>query len=229
MADIREHPGEGLSGIHNGQTVRLGHTSFVGARDGADGLWIGYAGANARFTFTHALRPGAAKIVESFKQAGLPVTLLSGDTPSQTPAIARALGIDDWRARATPSSKAAFLQDLAQKGAKPLMVGDGLNDTAALAAAYVSASPASAAEASRAAADLVLLGSDTALITRTWRIARAARARILENFRLATLYNVIAVPVAMAGLCSPLIAAVAMSLSSLTVTLNALRLTREPT
>ncbi|MEL7215849.1 MAG: heavy metal translocating P-type ATPase [Pseudomonadota bacterium] len=229
MADIREHPGEGLSGIHNGQPVRLGHADFVGKRDGADGLWIAYGGGHARFTFTHAVRPGAAKMVESFKQAGLPVTLLSGDTPSQTEDIAKALGIDDWHARATPSSKAAFLQDLAQKGAKPFMVGDGLNDTAALAAAYVSASPASAAEASRATADLVLLGNDTALITRTWRIARAARARILENFRLASLYNVIAVPVAMAGLCSPLIAAVAMSLSSLTVTLNALRLTREPT
>ena len=91
----------------------------------------------------------------------------------------------------------------------------------------MSLSPASAAEASRATADLVLPGNDTALVTRSWRFARAARTRILENFRLATLYNVIAVPVAMAGLCSPVIAAVAISLRSLTVTLNALRLTRE--
>jgi Cu2+-exporting ATPase len=104
------------------------------------------------------------------------------------------------------------------------MVGDGLNDTAALAGAHVSISPASALDAARVASDIVLLGADMAPIADEMRIAGQARRRILENFGLSAAYNIIAVPLALAGLATPLAAALAMSLSSITVSPNALRL-----
>ncbi len=104
------------------------------------------------------------------------------------------------------------------------MVGDGLNDTVALASAHVSVSPASALDAARVASDIVLLGQDLAPIVDARRIAVQARRRIKQNFALSLAYNAVAVPVALAGLATPLIAALAMSTSSLTVTLNALRL-----
>ena len=104
------------------------------------------------------------------------------------------------------------------------MVGDGLNDTAALAAAHVSISPATALEAARTASDIVLLGQDMAPIGDAARIARQSASRIKENFAISAAYNVVAVPLALVGAATPLAAALAMSLSSISVTLNALRL-----
>ena len=123
-----------------------------------------------------------------------------------------------------PADKAARVAAMTAEGAHVLMVGDGLNDTAALAAAHVSISPASALDAARVASDIVLLGNDLSPIAAACDTARAATRRIRENFRIATIYNIVAVPLAVAGLCSPLIAALAMSASSITVSLNALRL-----
>jgi Cu2+-exporting ATPase len=227
LTGITEHPGKGIEADWNGQRVRLGHPAFTGSETGGLAVRIGLNPAQP-FTFTHQIRDGAAELIAELRAEGLPVTLLSGDNPEQTHHIATSLGIGDWHAQATPASKQAFVEALDLQGKRVLMIGDGINDTAALAAAHVSVSPGTAAQASRAVADLVLLGEDICLLSRTRRIAKAARKRVLENFQLATAYNIIAVPVAMAGLCSPLIAAVAMSASSLTVTLNALRLTREP-
>ena len=106
------------------------------------------------------------------------------------------------------------------------MVGDGLNDTAALAAAHASISPASALEAARVVSDIVLLGASLAPVDEALATARAAVWRIRENFAIAVLYNLVAVPVALAGLATPLAAALAMSASSISVSLNALRLVR---
>ena len=119
--------------------------------------------------------------------------------------------------------KAVFVQKLQDSGRKVLMVGDGLNDTGALAAAHVSISPAQALDAARAASDVVLLGKDLSPIADALKTACHATKRIRENFRIATVYNIVAVPLAVAGLATPLIAALAMSLSSLTVSVNALR------
>lgn len=113
---------------------------------------------------------------------------------------------------------------MTEKGQRVLMVGDGLNDTAALTAAHVSISPATALDAARVASDIVLLGTDLSPIAEACDVAKKATRRIRENFRIATVYNVIAVPLAVAGLATPLIAALAMSTSSITVSLNALRL-----
>ena len=134
------------------------------------------------------------------------------------------LGIDKWVAEALPQDKAARIAGMTDEGRRVLMVGDGLNDTAALAAAHVSISPASALDAARVASDIVLLGQDLSPIADACDTARKATRRIRENFRIATVYNLIAVPLAVAGLATPLIAALAMSSSSITVSLNALRL-----
>ncbi|MFM2349580.1 MAG: cadmium-translocating P-type ATPase, partial [Pseudomonadota bacterium] len=134
------------------------------------------------------------------------------------------VGIADWVAGALPAEKAAIVRGLADQGHKVLMVGDGLNDTAALAAAHVSISPAQALDAARVASDIVLLGRDLAAIADATRIARQATKRMVENFQISAAYNVIAVPLALMGAATPLAAALAMSLSSITVSLNALRL-----
>ena len=123
-----------------------------------------------------------------------------------------------------PGDKAERIADLQAQGAQVLMVGDGLNDTAALRAATVAISPASALDAARVASDIVLLGTDLSPLPGALRTARKTTRRIRENFRIATAYNVIAVPLAIAGLATPLIAALAMSTSSIVVSLNALRL-----
>ena len=174
--------------------------------------------------FADRLRPGAEAVVAGLQAQGMRVILLSGDAAGPVADLAGRLGIADWQAGVLPGEKAARVEALRAEGAHVLMVGDGLNDTAALAAAHVSVSPASALDAARTASDIVLLGQDLAPIADALRIARQSVRRIRENFALSALYNVVAVPVALVGLATPLLAALAMSLSSITVSLNALRL-----
>jgi P-type Cu2+ transporter len=226
LTRIVEVPGYGTKAMLDDTVVRLGRATWVGAPQAATTstfLQIGDQPAVA-FTFSDTPRSGAASAVAALQQAGLDVVMISGDSPMAVEHLARQLGITDWHAEALPQVKAAAIAALSAQGKKVLMVGDGLNDTAALAAAHVSISPASALDAARVASDIVLLGSDLEPIPEALGVARKATARIRENFRIATLYNVIAVPVAVIGLATPLVAALAMSLSSITVSLNALRL-----
>ncbi|MEO3413559.1 heavy metal translocating P-type ATPase [Roseovarius sp. CAU 1744] len=223
---VTEVPGHGVMGNWQGQEVRLGRAAWAGAqglRETATFLAVGDAPAVA-FIFADRLRDGAAELVETLRQSGKEVYLMSGDTTPAVEELAARLGIRHWLAEALPADKAEHIQALGDKGAKVLMVGDGLNDTAALAAAHVSISPASALDAARVASDIVLLGGDLSPVSAGCDTARAAIRRIRENFRIATIYNIIAVPLAVAGLATPLIAALAMSTSSITVSLNALRL-----
>ncbi len=224
--DIAEVPGFGTEGRLGGQLVRLGRAAWVGAEEcGGTAAWLSTGqGAPRAFRFTDALRPGAAEAVAALRQAGMQVLLISGDTRQAVDDLADRLGIETRIANARPEDKAARVEALRNEGRHVLMVGDGLNDTAALAAAHVSISPASALDAARVASDIVLLGTDLSPVAEACEIARRATRRIRENFRIATLYNVVAVPLAIAGLATPLVAALAMSTSSMTVSLNALRL-----
>ena len=228
LTDLREVPGRGVEGRWNGRLVRLGRADWLGAEDRGtmQASWLSLGdGAPIRLGFSDSLRPGAEAAVRGLKAAGLWVVLLSGDAVGPVADIAARLGIAEWRAGIDPAGKAAAIEALrAEAGGKVLMVGDGLNDTAALAAADVSISPASALDAARSASDIVLIGSDLAPVADAVTTARAATARIRENFAISAGYNVIAVPFAIAGLATPLMAAVAMSLSSISVTLNAMRL-----
>ncbi|WP_170468075.1 heavy metal translocating P-type ATPase [Ruegeria arenilitoris] len=226
VEDVVEVPGYGTEGTYRGQRVRLGRAGWTGGDEGSQtAAWLAIAGqAPAAFLFTDSLRPGAAEAVKAFRDAGKEVILISGDTKGAVQALAGKLGIETWIAEALPQDKAAHVQALSDKWRHVLMVGDGLNDTAALAAAHVSISPASALDAARVASDIVLLGNDLSPIADACDTAVKATKRIRENFRIATVYNIIAVPLAVAGLATPLIAALAMSTSSITVSLNALRL-----
>ena len=227
-AATREIAGQGIEGEVDGRPARLGRAAFVGATTGAaieTELWFGVEGeAPVRFLFDDALRPDALATVQALKALGLSVEILSGDVTTAVGRVAHELGVVQWRAGLTPAGKVEALDRLRDAGLKTLMVGDGLNDAAALAAAHASIAPGTAADVSRNAADLVLLGDRLSVIPSTIQIARSARARALENFGFSALYNLVAAPAAMLGLVSPLVAAVAMSGSSLVVTLNALRL-----
>ncbi|MEL6518202.1 MAG: heavy metal translocating P-type ATPase, partial [Pseudomonadota bacterium] len=226
VSDIEEVPGYGVQGTWRGERVRLGRGAWVGADAvpaTATYLAVGAAAPQA-IRFTDTLRPGADQAIAAFRKAGARIMLVSGDSPAAVEALASEIGIDDIRAEATPEDKAELVAELGETGHKVLMVGDGLNDTAALSAAHVSISPATALDAARVASDIVFLGRDFAPLGDALGTATQARKRIQENFAISTVYNVIAVPIALLGFATPLAAALAMSLSSITVSLNAMRL-----
>lgn len=222
VTDIKEQPGHGISGTWNGNRVALGRADWVGTTGNGTTLSVDGRAATS-FTFEDTLRPGVAHLLRHLQDRNLPVTLLSGDTAENVEQFAKPLGLTNWRSGILPDEKAAFLEDLAAQGKRVLMVGDGLNDTAAMAIAYVSIAPASALDATRVAADMVLVAPDVSRIEDALRIAKSARRRILENFGVAACYNAIAVPIAFLGFATPLSAAIAMSTSSIIVSLNALR------
>ena len=225
VTGLREVPGYGVEGLFKGQVVRLGRAAWVGAEPVAmTATYLSLGGVTRAFAFTDQLRPGAEAAIAALRAQGKAIRLVSGDTEAAVAALAGRLGIDDWVAGALPAEKAALVRDLAEQGRKVLMVGDGLNDTAALAGAHVSISPAQALDAARVASDIVLLGRDMSAIGDATRIARQATRRMIENFGISAAYNVIAVPLALMGSATPLAAALAMSLSSISVSLNALRL-----
>ena len=226
ITEVRETPGHGIEASWEGQEVRLGRAEWLGAHGldrTATYLKVGKRPAVA-FTFTDNLRDGAAEAVAALKRQGMKVTLISGDAPAAVQDVAFRLGIEDYRAGMLPADKVAAIEALSAGGAKVLMVGDGLNDTAALAAAHVSISPATALEATRVVSDIVLLGRSLEPIGGAVALSRSATKRIKENFGIAAAYNAIAIPIALVGLATPLAAALAMSASSITVSLNALRL-----
>lgn len=228
LLDLREIPGQGVQARHGDRIVRLGRAAWLGGDHGAAAVsasWFAQEGdPPVRLEFTDRLRPGAQDTVARILQSGRRVLLLSGDAAPVVADIAARLGIAEWQAGITPTDKASAVQALTQQGHRVLMVGDGLNDTAALAAAHVSISPASALDAARAASDIVTMGSDLTPVAEALHVARHATRRIRENFQISILYNIVAVPFAIAGFATPLMAALAMSLSSISVTLNALRL-----
>jgi Cu2+-exporting ATPase len=231
LPDVAEYPGRGLSISGPGGETRLGSAAFC-ALDTADRgeaagpeLWLGHPGwPPHRFAFSDRLRPDAASVVARVKAAGLRVELLSGDRAPVVADVAAAVGIDAWSAGCDPAAKCARLEALRAGGRKPLMVGDGLNDAPALAAAFVSASPATAADVSQTAADVVFQGERLGAIVEILEVARRSEILVRQNLSLAILYNAAAVPLAIAGYVTPLLAAIAMSSSSLLVIGNALRL-----
>ncbi|MBB5752716.1 heavy metal translocating P-type ATPase [Prosthecomicrobium pneumaticum] len=229
---VAEHPGLGLEGRMDGRLWRLGRAAWAApteAAEGEDGTVLAEDGVvRARFHFADALRPGAREAVATLARTVGPVTMLSGDAEPACRAVAAALGIADVAARLMPGDKVARLAAMAAGGRKVLMVGDGLNDAPALGAAHVSMAPATAADIGRNAADFVFLRDSLAAVPVARAIARRAGRLIRQNLALAIVYNVIAVPIAILGHVTPLVAAIAMSASSLLVIGNALRLAGGP-
>lgn len=227
--EVEEVPGAGLSR----GAERLGSAAFCGAVDAGEGegpsLWY-RAGAEAApivFRFADPLRRDAAEAVAALRRLGLEVELLSGDTPAAVSAAAGALGIETWRAGATPADKAARIEALRAEGRRPLMLGDGINDAAALALAHASASPAGSTDLAQSAADLVLRAEGLSALPAAIATARRAQRAARQNIAFSLVYNLVAVPTAITGIVTPLIAALVMASSSLAVILNALRVGRE--
>ena len=235
QVSVTEHPGDGLEAEIDGRTWRLGRRAWCGiaadsaSAEGAESaameLWLSGPGCpGRRFTFRDTARADAAEVIAHLRRSGFAVELLSGDRSPVVAELARQLGIETWRGDCRPADKIARLEALAAEGRKTAMIGDGLNDAPALAAAFASLSPAEAADVSQIAADIIFQGDRLAPIAEALDTARRSRKLVLQNFGLAFLYNVIAVPIAVGGLVTPLIAAVAMSASSIVVTANAMRL-----
>jgi P-type Cu2+ transporter len=226
--DVVEHPGLGVEGVIDGRRARLGRAEFVGVTGShvrETELWFGFDdAAKIRFGFSDRLRPDAAETVAALKAMGLTVEVLSGDTPPAVAIAADGAGITQRRGGLTPIGKADAIDALQSGGHRVLMVGDGLNDTAALARAHAAMAPGSALDASQNAADLVFSGQQLGAVVEALKVARSARRLALQNFGFAAAYNAVAAPAAMLGLVNPFLAALAMSGSSLVVTLNALRL-----
>jgi Cu2+-exporting ATPase len=206
---------------------RLGSAAWIGLPDAGQPATLWYRRTNeapAPFHFEDALRADAGAVVSELKRAGYAVELLSGDSPAAACAAAAATGIDTVHGGVRPDGKIARLDALKAEGHKVLMIGDGLNDAPALAAGHASLSPASAADISQTAAGAIFQGDKLAPVVETIAVAQATRRMSLQNFAIALAYNALFVPLAMAGLVTPLLAALAMSLSSIAVTGNALRL-----
>ena len=224
--DVREVPGRGLEA----GAVRLGSPVFCGLDPSADGMTLVFRDGEATpvaFRFADRLREDAPAAVAALGALGLPAEVLSGDGEGAVAAAARQAGVVEWRSGADPLAKQARIAALRQAGRRPLMVGDGINDAAALAAAHVSASPAEATDLAQTASDLVLQREGLSALPAAIRIARRAQAIARENIGFSLAYNVVAVPMAAFGLVTPLIAALVMASSSLVVVLNALRAAKD--
>ena len=229
LSDIREHPGLGVSAEHAGSEVRLGRPSWTGAKPVdceqdvlLTSLMMGQ-GRPRLLAFRDKLRPDAELTVSALAAAGLSPAILSGDREHAVRRLADGLRIDA-RPELLPQDKVALIDDLQRSGRKVLMVGDGLNDGPALKAAYVSIAPSSASDVSQIAADVLVLGDSLMPVALALRAARRTSRIVRQNFALAIGYNVIAVPLAFAGLVTPLVAAISMSASSIVVVGNSLRL-----
>jgi Cu2+-exporting ATPase len=227
-----EEAGQGVRAVVDSVEIRLGRPSFCGAEalvSGADldpeASIVAFSKGSEKFVLSvrQGLRPDALAVIAALKARNIGIEILSGDREAAVIAAAHALGIAEWRAGVTPADKIARIEELKQRGAKVLMVGDGMNDAPSLAAAHVSMSPISAAHLSQATADLVFLGRPLAPVVAAIDSARKALHLMRQNLWLAIGYNVLAVPVAISGVVTPLIAAAAMSGSSILVMLNSLR------
>jgi Cu2+-exporting ATPase len=229
LGDMREHPGFGVTAEYEGNQVRLGRPSWVGKEPRAlpgnaliTSFSIG-AGPQHDLAFQDQLRPDAQATIAAFKKAHLCPTILSGDRRDAVRQLADQLGMDShWEL--LPQDKVALIDRLQREGRKVLMVGDGLNDGPALKSAHVSIAPASASDVSQVAADVLVLGDSLAPVFASVRAARRTSRIVRQNIALAIAYNVIAVPLAFAGLVTPLVAAISMSASSILVVGNSIRL-----
>ncbi|WP_082766453.1 cation-translocating P-type ATPase [Paramesorhizobium deserti] len=230
---FKEVPGCGLVAVSGDATWRLGRREWAaegnaGAADAPHGGPETVLSLNGRivaaFRFDDRVRKDAAETVAELKNSGIDIEIISGDRYDAAAELATRLGVPAFTAGALPGEKVTRIATLAQHGHKVLMVGDGLNDAPALAAAHVSMAPATAADIGRNAADFVFLRESLGAVPFAMEVSRQAKTLIRQNFVLAIGYNFLAVPIAVMGYVTPLVAALAMSFSSIIVVANAMRL-----
>jgi P-type Cu2+ transporter len=236
---VDSHPGQGLQGRVDGRLLRIGEANFVCALSGQavpsitgeHGQWLllgDERGPLAWFVLDDRLREDAPELIAAARARGWQIHLLSGDSSPMVGEVARQLGIEDARGGLTPDAKLAVLKQLHGAGRRVLMLGDGVNDVPVLAAADISVAMGSASDLAKTSADAVLLSNRLGSLVQGLTLAKRTRRIIVENLTWATLYNGLVLPFAALGWITPIWAAVGMSLSSLLVVLNALRLSRTP-
>ena len=199
-------------GLYKGEAVRA--TSYFFAADGE---------ILAVFELEESLKDGAKECVAALKNVGMRVAMLTGDNEYAAKRVAEELGVGETVANALPTDKAAYVERLAQQGRNVLMIGDGINDAAALVLSSVAVCMGSGAAVSIAKSDVVLTRDDPALLAAAVRLARRTYRIVRQNLAFSLLYNAVTIPLAMAGYVAPAVAALSMSLSSVAVVLNALR------
>lgn len=229
VTDVKEYPGHGLEGKIEGRIVKLGRRAWCGRHDAENlsmmELWFQDGDAPpVLFGFSDTLRPDAKDAVAAFQKDKIPVYLLSGDRAPVVEQVAQECGIKAFYAQMTPQEKYKMMVDAKQQGHRVLMAGDGLNDAPTLAGATVSIAPGTAIGIAQNTADIVFMGDKFMPVHDTYRIATMTQNMVRQNFTMAVLYNIIAIPLAVFGFVTPLIAAVAMSGSSLLVIANSFRL-----
>jgi len=222
LTDVEELPGVGMSGTFEGRKVELRRPEKVSGT--AVALTV-EGGPTRLVTFADQLRPGAAQALEEMNRLGISASIISGDNADAVDRVAGELGLTA-RSAVSPADKQEAIADLQAEGGRVLMVGDGLNDGPALAAANASMAPGSASDVGMQAADFVFMQDSLLSIPRAVRASRATMRIVRQNFGLAITYNVFAIPLALLGMVTPLVAAIAMSASSLIVVANSLRLVR---
>jgi Cu2+-exporting ATPase len=224
---VRSVAGQGVTGLVDGHEWRLGRAGFAAGASDDDAVWLGDGQHGvARFHLRERPRGDANEALAALRAQGLTIGLCSGDAPKPVQRFAEALAIAQPLARQTPEQKLAHARALQQDGHVVAMVGDGLNDAPVLAGADVSLAMADGAALAQRAADLVITGGSLRRIPQAIELARRTRSIIRQNLAWAIGYNLLALPLAAAGMVTPWIAALGMALSSLLVTLNALRLAR---
>lgn len=229
-AGVETVPGRGVQGLVGGRPWRLGRADFAAGREDDGALWLGDGGqAVARFVLEERTRPDAVPALAALRALGLRLHLASGDGRAAVQRLAAPLGLDSLHARQSPEDKLALVRRLQAEGRIVAMVGDGLNDAPVLAGADVSIAMGGGASLAHRAADLVTTGEGLLRIPAAVDLARRTRRVIRQNLAWAAAYNVLAIPLAAAGLVTPWLAALGMAASSLVVTVNALRLSRPAT
>ncbi|WAF75028.1 heavy metal translocating P-type ATPase [Aeromonas dhakensis] len=225
--------GHGIEGVIEGHHYRLGSARWLGINDAheahADGLVIYLADedrALARFLLTDTLRPDAKALIQAFKAAGLKTTILTGDSSPQADEVARELGVDELVKGVTPDGKLAYLKEHEARGDISIMVGDGINDAPVLAGAHASFAMAGGTDLAKNSADAILLADDLSRLLDARALALRTRKIIKENFAWSIGYNLLVLPLAASGWLPPYVAAAGMSLSSLIVVTNSMRLNR---
>ncbi|WP_412840346.1 heavy metal translocating P-type ATPase, partial [Aeromonas dhakensis] len=225
--------GHGIEGVIEGRHYRLGSARWLGISDAqetqADGLVIYLADedrALARFLLTDTLRPDAKALIQAFKAAGLKTTILTGDSSAQADEVARELGVDELVKGVTPDGKLAYLKEHEARGDISIMVGDGINDAPVLAGAHASFAMAGGTDLAKNSADAILLADDLSRLLDARALALCTRKIIKENFAWSIGYNLLVLPLAASGWLPPYVAAAGMSLSSLIVVTNSMRLNR---
>jgi Cu2+-exporting ATPase len=229
--NVEEIKGQGLTAKFKGEVVKLGSRSLCNVTGTSNDFYLEMwykrgEKTPTRLTFLDKLRPDVKETLQAFKELGIQIDILSGDRREAVAEVAKELGINNYQSGVSPKQKYEYLKSLADSGKKVLMVGDGLNDAAALKAAFISISPSTSLEITQTNSDIIFQGQKLMPIVESFKVSIKSTKLVKENFCLALLYNALTVPLAMLGYVNPIVAAVTMSTSSIIVVLNSLRVKR---